>query len=570
MPSQRQITLALLLQGMSMPTRLDTNFLPPKNPEEFESMVRDICAMEWRDPHTAKFGRRGQKQFGVDIYGKPPELDTKYHAAQCKLRTQGDRLSRKEIEAEVREARSFPHELGLLIIATDTTRDTDTQVLVNEICEHEVAHSGLRVTIWFWDDITERLATYPRLIVRYYHDFYANLTTLPVVERLVDTPLQVILMDSSSALSVQQWETLVALRGIRPLNLNSLAWNQMVGNLDEVLPDGIVCAYPTPAVLTMDEAIAFRLMNHIRLCEYKVERDCPIIVILLPEQIEDFFAQYQSLGGDEQRITAISSILPQTQIADAIFNRVFDYGYSRRGSLTTVDVTARGDSRRPSSTFLDMDWHNHLTPDILPSNEQWERLLLPALRGTTQKLISIGDRTRLQVASGFLLPAAVALGFYLNIRVARVGVWTRRVGTSDLKQQFWLSDHSSQDMPCAEHWIKQPDGSGTVAVVEMGSFKIHVAVETFVAQAGIPVTAWLQVQIDETIRNIEEAYALGCANQLARAVRGLTAQGITDIHLFLRTPSALAVLIGQRLQACGRIHLYWYANPTYQYAFTLK
>jgi hypothetical protein len=44
---------------------------------------------------------------------------------------------------------------------------------------------------------------------------------------------------------------------------------------------------------------------------------------------------------------------------------------------------------------------------------------------------------------------------------------------------------------------------------------------------------------------------------------------VTDIHVFARLPSALAVLIGQRFEACGRIHLYWFNNPTYQFAFTL-
>jgi hypothetical protein len=59
------------------------------------------------------------------------------------------------------------------------------------------------------------------------------------------------------------------------------------------------------------------------------------------------------------------------------------------------------------------------------------------------------------------------------------------------------------------------------------------------------------------------------ANQVGQTLRDVQQNGITDFHLFLCMPSALAILVGQRLQACGRIHLYWYSNPTYQYAFTL-
>ena len=116
-----------------MPTRLDTNYPAPTNSDEFELLIRDICALEWNDPHTEKFGRKGQKQFGVDIYGQPVDLNGQYRAAQCKLRTKRDQLTEQEIEAEVSDARNFPHELDTLIIATDAPRDTNTQTLVDQL-----------------------------------------------------------------------------------------------------------------------------------------------------------------------------------------------------------------------------------------------------------------------------------------------------------------------------------------------------------------------------------------------------------------------------------------------------
>jgi hypothetical protein len=68
-------------------------------------MIRDICALEWNDPHTEKFGRKGQEQMGVDVYGRPIDLDGIYRAAQCKLRTKKEQLTEREIEAEVSDAR---------------------------------------------------------------------------------------------------------------------------------------------------------------------------------------------------------------------------------------------------------------------------------------------------------------------------------------------------------------------------------------------------------------------------------------------------------------------------------
>src|SRR5690606_36750526 len=144
------------------------------------------------DPHTAKFGRRGQKQNGIDVYGQPAGLGGTYRGAQCKLRTKGDQLAEEEIEAEVAEAKSLPHRLERLIIVTDAHRDRDTQILIDRINEREVANDGFQVAIWFWDNVTERLAAYRKLVVKYYPEFFANLTTLPVAERLVDTPLQVV------------------------------------------------------------------------------------------------------------------------------------------------------------------------------------------------------------------------------------------------------------------------------------------------------------------------------------------------------------------------------------------
>ncbi len=89
---------------------------------------------------------------------------------------------------------------------------------------------------------------------------------------------------------------------------------------------------------------------------------------------------------------------------------------------------------------------------------------------------------------------------------------------------------------------------------------------------GITVDAWVQVLLTfdgKPIENLEEGHAVTYAKQVAQLIRTLNEQGVTDIHLFARIPAALAVLIGQRLLACGRIHLYWFDNPTYRFAFTL-
>ena len=141
-----------------MPTRLETNFPRTLNAVEFESLVRALCAEEWCDPYTEKNGRSGQKQHGVDVYGRPTDLSGMYFGAQCKLRTTNEQLSRVEIEHEVSQAKQSTHQLAWLIIITDTLRDNSTQLIVNKIRDAKLASGGFHVAIWFWDDITVRLA----------------------------------------------------------------------------------------------------------------------------------------------------------------------------------------------------------------------------------------------------------------------------------------------------------------------------------------------------------------------------------------------------------------------------
>jgi len=200
-----------------MPTLFNTNYLRPKDDDEFEEMIRDVCELEWNDPGTARFGRSGQKQYGVDVYGHPEGTD-KYHAAQCKLRSTDKQLSEAEIEAEVRKAKTFPAKVGpleRLIIATDVPPDTHTQAIVSRISEREMRRGGFEVGIWFWPDITKRLAARRRLLIKYYRAFYASLTNLDIIDRLIDVPLQAVIIQIGQPSPKLRLDMRLGFRGIR-------------------------------------------------------------------------------------------------------------------------------------------------------------------------------------------------------------------------------------------------------------------------------------------------------------------------------------------------------------------
>lgn len=556
-----------------MPTRLNTNFPRLTDPDEFETMVRDICALEWGDPHTDKHGRRGQKQHGVDVYGRPADRGGAYRGAQCKLRTKGEQLTEAVIEAEVAEARNFRHPLDRLILVTDAPRDRHTQILVDQISEREIASGGFQVAIWFWDNVTERLAAHRRLIVKYYPDFFANLTTLPVVERLIDKPLQVISIGSEPT-GGQSVVGLLRLRGIHVLGIVSRGSGSPDLHINEDGPDGILCFCDIDDARGDKSGRMTRLASRLQSSLEAADMDCPVFAIL-PARLSSTFKQvYESLGGSFHRIQILPMEQSPEELSDDIFQAVFRYGHTRRGGLPTIDIAARSRSGRPDGVFLDMDWQSRLSTTRFPSPTEWQEIFVPALTAVRSQILGQSDRSRIQFNCQLPLPAAFALGFDFNIRIARIGVWARRTGVSDFKQQFWLSDAQCADIDFPVGWLKQPlDGSGQSAIVELTSYRsIHTSVSHFAEQAGLRPDAWVQLTLiteGDKASSIEESTAVAYANHVGQMIRFLNEQGVVDIHLFARIPSPLAILIGQRLLACGRIHLYWFNNPSYQFAFTL-
>ena len=554
-----------------MPTRSETNFPRLTNADEFESLIRDICAIEWNDPHTEKFGRKGQKQYGVDVYGQPVDGQGKYRGSQCKLRTEGKQLAEQEIETEVNEAKQFPHELDRLIIVTDAPRDTNTQVLVDQISTREISNGGFNVSIWFWDNITERLAAYPKLIVKYYPDYFATLTTLPSAERLIDMPLQVVNI-ASPLTKLTPLEERLKFRGMRIIKSIKPEVDWGYSALNDVLPDGAVCSYNTPVSETIG-ATLLKFAGSVQALAQQLDNRCPIFVVLPSSLVTQFMELFESLGGNPQRIQTLTTELSLDDAANAIFQAVFHYGYARRGGIATMDIAVRTREGRPSSVLLDLDWQAKLSTSRFPSPEEWKTIFMPALTAVRSQLLNKSDRARIQISCQLPLPAAFALGYFFNVRLARIGVWARRIEVSDFKHQFWLSDGDPADIVFKPEWLKQPDSSSQSAVVELTSYvTIYTAVESFMKESGIYPDAWLQMRLERNgkpIANIDEDYAVAFANQVGQTIRHLNEQGITDIHLFVRIPPPLAVLIGQRLQACGRIHLYWFDNPTYRFAFTL-
>lgn len=76
-----------------------------RDEDDFEDLCRDLLRTYWKRPSLERFGRKGQRQYGIDILDLGGVFPL--HAAQCKLREYGGVLSAATISAEVGEARKF-------------------------------------------------------------------------------------------------------------------------------------------------------------------------------------------------------------------------------------------------------------------------------------------------------------------------------------------------------------------------------------------------------------------------------------------------------------------------------
>jgi hypothetical protein len=149
-----------------MPTYTTSDFARPRDDEEFQEIIRDLFSAHWKDDNTTIYGRSGQSQNGVDVYGHPNGSSLCF-GVQCKIRNNSN-LTKKDIQDEIKKARGFKEKLDTFIFATTTQRDTHTQKIIDDLSQIEQSNGSFKVQIRFWEDICSLLAEHPRLVDKHY------------------------------------------------------------------------------------------------------------------------------------------------------------------------------------------------------------------------------------------------------------------------------------------------------------------------------------------------------------------------------------------------------------------
>jgi hypothetical protein len=159
-----------------MPTVGGSQLPPPKSWDEFEDMCADLFMAEWGDRNAMRHGRQGQRQNGVDIYGRPGGCG--YAGVQCKGKRcwPPTELRTVDIDVEVAEALKFRPKLTEFTVATIGLDGVGLQAHARSITQTHEATGLFSVAIMGWGEISRRLSTNQKLIEKHYG--YTALATI--------------------------------------------------------------------------------------------------------------------------------------------------------------------------------------------------------------------------------------------------------------------------------------------------------------------------------------------------------------------------------------------------------
>lgn len=152
-------------------------FQPPLYWQQFEDLTAGVFSAVYRDPKPTKFGRPGQAQNGVDVYGHEYG-NGQLIGIQCKRMDEldannqpqpGGAITRKLLDREIAEARGgFPRPLDTWILATTAKRDAAIQSYALQLDRKSRASGSFGIQLWFWDDFITDLNRHHDLQEWYY------------------------------------------------------------------------------------------------------------------------------------------------------------------------------------------------------------------------------------------------------------------------------------------------------------------------------------------------------------------------------------------------------------------
>jgi hypothetical protein len=129
----------------------------PENWQDFETLCKKLWGEIWSIPmKIKKNGRNGQPQSGVDIYSVP-KGEINYWGIQCKGKDDYSeaKLSKTEIDREIKKAKTFSPKLDVFIFATTMNKDAEIEEYVR-LKDLESRQNGeFEILLFCWEDIAD-------------------------------------------------------------------------------------------------------------------------------------------------------------------------------------------------------------------------------------------------------------------------------------------------------------------------------------------------------------------------------------------------------------------------------
>jgi CBASS immunity sensor of nucleotide second messenger signals/restriction endonuclease len=143
-------------------------FPKPKSWDVFEDIVCDVFARKLNNRNFQRYGRRGQRQFGVDIVGV---VDGSLVGIQCKHYPNG-KITKTDIEDEVGKAESFNPQLDQFYFVTSADRDVEITSYVYALSQDRVSKKKFPLIIKFWDDVYDWLSEFPDILYKHFTKYF--------------------------------------------------------------------------------------------------------------------------------------------------------------------------------------------------------------------------------------------------------------------------------------------------------------------------------------------------------------------------------------------------------------
>ena len=164
----------------------------PKSWDEFEDISADIIKKFWRSDYITRNGRSGQRQNGVDIFGKPSKFKGDYCGVQCKNKN----MTITEIKEEIIKAENFKPSLKEFIFSIGSERDVGLQEEIRILDSERIKEDKFSVQALFWEDICLILSEYPDLMEKHFPQFIEKQSSLKsIVQKIMDSSVSDWLFD---------------------------------------------------------------------------------------------------------------------------------------------------------------------------------------------------------------------------------------------------------------------------------------------------------------------------------------------------------------------------------------